>query len=152
MWPFRHILGVDRDTDPSCNLSIFKVLRLLARCLLNLVYVTGAGLPPMIMEFKMNTKTFVIASLSTLALLALPGVASASPFNSDRGVVSTIEWRLDNQFRRIQNGRVDGSLTHREFRTLMRANRRLNRTLNRSLDDGFLSLFEEDRLFAMLGL
>jgi hypothetical protein len=105
----------------------------------------------MTMEFKMKTKGFVITSLSTLALLALPGVASASPFNSERGAVSQIEWRIDNQFRRIQNGRVDGSLTHREFRTLMRANRRLNRKLNRSLDDGFLSLFEEDRLFAMLG-
>ena len=98
-------------------------LCVLARCLLTLVRVTAAGLPPMTMEFKMKTKGFVITSLSTLALLALPGVASASPFNSERGAVSQIEWRIDNQFRRIQNGRVDGSLTHREFRTLMRANR-----------------------------
>ena len=98
----------------------------------------------------MNAKGLVITSLSALALLALPSVASASPMNTERGVVSQIEWRIDNQLRRIHNGRIDGSLTRHEFRQLMRANRRLNRKLDRALFDGFLSVFEEDRLFATL--
>ena len=98
----------------------------------------------------MNAKGFVIASLSALALIALPGVASASPLAMDDGAISQIEWRLDKQLRRIHNGRADGSLTTGEFRRLVRANHRLNRKLNRSLRDGFLSMFEEDRLLAML--
>ena len=98
----------------------------------------------------MNAKTLVIASLATAAVVILPGVASANPMNEQAIAVDQIEWRIDRQLRRIQNGKVDGSLTRREFRKLMRANRRLNRKLDRALFDGFLSYGEEMRLTDML--
>ena len=98
----------------------------------------------------MNAKTFAIASLATLAIVALPCVASAAPINSDVFAIEQIEWRLDRQQRRIDNGRIDGSLTRGEYRSLLRANRRINRKLNRALFDGFLTVREENRLTFML--
>ena len=102
----------------------------------------------------MNAKNFVIATVSFVVLVALPGVAAASSNTAqrgERGLVNVIERRIDRQYRRIQKGWDDGSLTRREYRQLMRGNRRLNRKLNWALDDGFLSHWEENRLFNMLG-
>jgi hypothetical protein len=100
-------------------------------------------IPLKLEEFDMK-KLLALASITSLAILAMPAQAKHSSPKLDR--IDRIEQRLENQRYRIREGIDSGELTRKESRRLRKQQRLIKRLTRRFMYDGYLDRYEFSEL------